>query len=512
MNLLTEPVISVDSNEKLSLPAVLAAMARDEVRQFPALRPHQRPAWHMFLTQLAALAAWTSKRSQVPRDADDWADLLRALTPGYADDAPWCLVVENRRLPGFLQPSDPGGLKWTSVSTPDSLDILITARNHDVKQSVARRSTAEDWVFALVSLQTSAGYDGQGNYGIARMNGGSSSRPMLGLAPAAGQDHRVDPSRWWFRDLQQLLIQRKSAAGAEFGRVGGHALLWCLDWAEGGQLDLRTLDPWFIEVSRRVRLGQTNAGIAAERANSRRSRVDAKIYNGCVGDPWAPVHRTKGKSLTLGGGDFNYRRLKDLMFGGDWEVPALARLGKTEQADNRLLVAEAFARGNSKTEGFRSRVVHVPAGAVRMLRSPAVADLSRQLMVEIGEFDEALRNGLALLAAGGERERVDKAQYALSHPARNRFDRVADDLFFPHLWRRLSACDSGSPEAEDQAAQEFRLQLFDAARVEIEAAMPGIPCASITRPKAEVRCRRAFYARIHKLLPHVNTTKPDKVE
>ena len=509
MNLLTESVVSIDRDEKLSLPAVLAAMGRDEVRRFPGLRPHQRPAWHMFLTQLAALAVWTSRRSEVPDDANEWRDLLRGLTPEQAGDEPWCLIVEDRGLPAFLQPPDPGGLKWIGVRTPDDLDMLITARNHDVKQSMARESSAEDWLFALVSLQTSSGFDGRGNYGIARMNGGSSSRPMLGLAPATGQDHRVDPSQWWIRDVRRLLEQRQSGAGAEFGALGGPALLWCLDWVEGDQIDLRTLDPWFIEVSRRVRLHETTGGVAGERANSKTTRVDAKSFKGHVGDPWAPIHRTEGKSLTLGSGDFHYRRMKELMFGGDWAIPALAKLGESERADDRLLVAEAFARGNSKTEGFRSRVIHVPASAVPLLRSPAVAELSGRLMAEIAEFDVALRNALALLAAGGEWERIDKTHYAVSRAARQRFDRMADNLFFPHLWQRLAVHELGSATAEDEAADAFRQRLFDAAKIELETAMPGIPCASITRPKAEARCRRRFHATLHKLLPHQTTTTTD---
>ena len=36
-----------------SLPELMAAMAADTVRDFPALRPHQRHPWHAFLVQLA---------------------------------------------------------------------------------------------------------------------------------------------------------------------------------------------------------------------------------------------------------------------------------------------------------------------------------------------------------------------------------------------------------------------------------------------------------------------------
>ena len=68
MNLLTDPLIAVSNGEQKSLPGLFSAMVRGEVQGFPAMRPHQRPAWQMFLVQLAALAAWKA----------GWADL-----PGY---------------------------------------------------------------------------------------------------------------------------------------------------------------------------------------------------------------------------------------------------------------------------------------------------------------------------------------------------------------------------------------------------------------------------------------------
>ena len=386
MNLLTNDVISASTAQRLTLPGLLAAMARGEVARFPALRPHQRPAWHMFLVQLAALALWGANRQGLPDDPTEWTDLLRRLTPNHPDDAPWCVLVEDEVKPAFLQPPAPTGLKWSPVATPDALDLLITARNHDLKQSVARHVEPQDWLFALISLQTSAGYDGSGNYGIARMNGGSSSRPMLGLVPVHDRTSGLNPSMWWRRDVERLLLERRTGNGLEFGREGGPALLWCLGWPEGSQLDLRTLDPWFIEVCRRVRLVGAGQRLSAVKAVSKASRIDAKVYHGYVGDPWAPVHINDRKSLTLGGGDFDYRRLADLLFSGDWDVPLLARLGANETAVDSVLVAEALSRGNSKTVGFKSRIVPVPDSAVRLFRSGAAGKLSSLQLNEIKGF------------------------------------------------------------------------------------------------------------------------------
>lgn len=135
----------------------------------------------MFRVQLAALALDRSGLSEPPREEAAWRDLLLTLTDGAAE--PWTLVEADRGRPAFLQPPDPGGLKWELVPTPDALDLLITSKNHDLKAAQAVRAMPEDWIYALVSLQTSEGYGGRGNFGIARMNGGSSSRAMLGSPP-----------------------------------------------------------------------------------------------------------------------------------------------------------------------------------------------------------------------------------------------------------------------------------------------------------------------------------------
>ncbi len=500
MNLTTDPVLTLAGGEKVTLPALFAAMARGEVRGFPALRPHQRPAWHMFLVQLGALSLWTAGRDRLPDDAASWTADLRKLTPDYPDDAPWSLFIEERNKPAFLQPPDPGGLKWNTVETPDALDLLITARNHDLKQTVAKQATTEDWVFALVSLQTSAGYDGRGNCGIARMNGGSSSRPMLGLTPARDGDLSLDPSAWWARDVGRLVTARKSGKPGLVGRVGGPALLWCFDWPEGHQLDFRELDPWFVEVCRRVRLMNTKGAVSAQRSTSKTARIDAKAFKGNVGDPWAPVHKTEEKSLTLGGGDFDYKRLCELMFSGDWAVPLLAQHGGDETGD-MLLVAEALSRGNSKTEGFKSRVVQVPGKVVRFFSTETAASLSKAQLVEITGFDAALRYAIALAAAGGDRDGVKRDHFKRAAPASKRFDRTADRLFFPSLWRRVEARALTDPDAEETAKIQFLKDLFEAATAELESALPAIPCPTIQRPRAEARAWRAFGSRVGKEYP-----------
>lgn len=494
MNLLADPMISVAHGRRLSLPGLLAAMARGEVEGFPGLRPHQRPAWHMFLVQLAALALSRSELDELPASSDEWMKALRLLTPSHEDDAPWTLVVADQRKPAFLQPPVPDQpLKWSAVDTPDALDMLITSRNHDLKQEIAHEASAEDWAFALVSLQTTEGYGGRGHQGIARMNGGHSSRPMLGLAPARAGDTSVDPSAWWARDVRRLLLARRRGDTDILGVLGGPALLWCLEWPEGQELDLTTLDPLFIEACRRVRLAKSGTSIVGRRSTSTSPRVAAKVHRGNVGDPWAPVHQS-GKCLTLSGGEFDYARLTDLMFSGEWAVPFLARAGEDEH-DDMLIVAEAFSRGNGKTEGFKSRVVPAPGRAVRMLGSPTATKLALDQVKEIKAVDRALRYALALAAANGVQADIKRSHYAFSKPASKRFVRAADQAFFPSLWRRFDAT-SQDGSSRFGAKVDFLKRLKTAAEDALEATLPTVPCPTVHRMRTDIRARRVFMGRL----------------
>ena len=503
MNLLTDEVLTVTTRdggagEAASLPSLLAGMARGEVAAFPAMRPHQRPAWHMFLVQLGALAMWTARQSDLPTQPGAWADMLRTLTPDHADDAPWRLVGLEATKPAFMQPPVPcgqngKGLKWSPVETPDALDLLITSRNHDLKAAVAKNASAEDWMFALVSLQTTEGWGGRKKYGIARMNGGHSSRPMLRLAAAGERDLSIDPSASWARDVRRLLKDRTESPTVLLGNVGGPALLWCLAWPEGEQLELRKLDPWFIEVCRRVRLSQlaqSGTQLTARSSTSIAGRVDGKAFNGNVGDPWAPVAKRSGKSLTLAGRSFTYGLLHELLYSGNWQVPLLAQASAEDPSD-LALVAEAISRGPNKTEGFKSRIVPVPRSVRRLFSSEMARELAAAQMEEINGVNKALKYAVARGAAHGAHESLTKGHYGFAKPATDRLDISADRLFFPSLWERVAAANRGESERHD-AKVSFLRKLKDAGDAALEDALAAVPRRPVYKVRALVRARSAF--------------------
>lgn len=191
-SLLTKKLISVRGREgagQADIAELLALLASDDVVALPALRPHQRYPLHCFLAQVGAMALLAGGEHEPPQDAGLWRELLRSLTPGFPGGEPWSLVVDDLAKPAFLQPPVPEG-SWEALrkveTTPDALDMLVTAKNHDLKAARLHRADSEHWFFALLTLQTWEGFLGSGNYGISRMNGGFASRPFVGPAPAGG--------------------------------------------------------------------------------------------------------------------------------------------------------------------------------------------------------------------------------------------------------------------------------------------------------------------------------------
>lgn len=500
--LLLQPLITVSPSANLTLPGTLAALARDEIESFTALRSHQAPAWHMFMVQLAALALHKAEREDIPGREDEWLTLLRGLTPDYPGDEPWCMVVDDWSKPAFLQPAVHEGVKLgNEVETADGLDLLITSRNHDLKQMIAREGSAQDWLYALVSLQTGEGYGGAGNQGIVRMNGGSSSRAMVSLAPlATAKALAVRPGAWFCRDLRVLLETRdRVLENTQIDYADdGIALTWLKPWAEGDQLQLKDLDIWFIEVCRRVRLLNRGGRMTAVKGTSRETRIAAKMQKGNLGDPWAPIHKTEGKSLTIGDeGDFDYRMLTRLLFSGEWTLPLLAARASFEGPDTPLaIVARALARGNSKTGGFRSRII--PLENRQVMGSwgaphsqETLRKIAREQTETIDLFSKALAYALVLAAASGESERINRDSYQLTTSARAALDRFADMIFFEHLWRRfeVEALDEAARKAE---ALAFASRLWERTQAIFEQFLPDMPFHSLYRLRAEVRARRAL--------------------
>lgn len=515
LNLLSTPLIRIQGERRLTLPGLLAALSADQVDDFPALRPHQVPAWHMFLVQLAALALHGADRTDPPNDEQVWSELLRGLTSEFPGDEPWCLIVDDWTRPAFLQPPVPEGLLLKNDAlTPDALDLLNTAKNHDLKRDIATVAEPDDWLFALISGQTGGGQFGRGNFGIVRMNSGFSSRVMFGLAPlpTGGTKLHIRPGLWFSRDLRAVLSSRDAQLAQfqllEFQLNGGIGLTWIPAWENDQQLAIRQLNPWFIEVCRRIRLIKNEGKLAAKKGNSTQRRIQGEHLKGALADPWAPIHKMESKSLSIGEGQFDYRQMVKLLYLGDWDLPILARPTSTDAHDDFLLVAAALSRTN-KTFGFQWRATPFPLPAVRSMGSAIgraqAQEIVKSQIKDIDQVHEELRASLVIVAAGGDPNRAKekkrkKEHYRIAANAQKRLDRKMDEIFFEHLWARLDEPSHGDT-TPGTGEQNFLALLVRYAESIFESELPTIPCPSIYRLRAEARARQRFRTRLRALFP-----------
>ncbi|MBK1723858.1 type I-E CRISPR-associated protein Cse1/CasA [Thiocystis violacea] len=406
-SLLDEPLIGArlaadGSRVHLSLPALLVALADDRIRDFPALRPHQRHPWHAFLVQLAAMALHQAGQTAPFTDEAAWKAALLALTPDDLDGAAWCVITPPER-PALMQaPVPEGTLKaWKNqINAPDELDMLVTSKNHDLKAARMRRCTPEDWLLALISLQTQEGFLGAGNYGISRMNGGFASRPALGAVPLGGWGKR------WARDVRRLLSCRAEIAqDMALCEQGGIGLVWLRSWNGTDSLAFAALDPFYIEICRRIRLVESPNGIAAVATGSKAPRIEAKSRNGVTGDAWMPIEIGAGKALTITGKGFDYKLSSELLFGQKFRSPIAQELIAEDGAQGIVMLARGVTRGQGKTEGYHERRIPIsPKIRAFMIqkKTDGVAKIAEERVSDISKIRGVLWTALATLFENGE--------------------------------------------------------------------------------------------------------------
>ena len=101
LNILTEPLMRMTTpkgSPKSSLPEIYAALMADQVESFPALRSHQRHAWHAFLVQLGAMALHRAGLSPPP-PAAFWRLMAAAeLLDNPAQERAWELILHGIAL------------------------------------------------------------------------------------------------------------------------------------------------------------------------------------------------------------------------------------------------------------------------------------------------------------------------------------------------------------------------------------------------------------------------------
>lgn len=488
-DLLDDPILGIEddvgSRKRVTLPGLLARLSQDVPTTLTALQAHQQHAVHAFFVQLAAIALSRAGERGIEHDEATWKRLLlKAAEHDGAGPEAFTLIVGDLSKPAFLQPPVPEGklsaLKNEHERPSGDLDVLITAKNHDVKIDRVDKPTVEHWIFALLTLQTMQGFLGAGNYGIARMNGGFSSRPCVAFAPSLSEADRFR------RDLRLLLEKRDALIeNFGFGQRGSLGLVWCKPWDGKSSLGFDELDPFFIEICRRIRLTVAKDGtIVAYRGTSKTARIDAKDANGNTGDPWNLVSRKDGKALTMPEAGFTYDRVQDFFF-GDWQ-PGVA--GEMQAKADSIWLGQVLVRGQGKTGGYHERLVPVPRKVRGRFANPIErAKLGERSKQWIGFASTArlriLKPALLTLLQGApEQLKFDdnRVDYHLQ-----RLDQAIDDEFFQLLFEHADK------EAEE-ADIVFQKRLVDLARAQLEEASQSLPVPNARRWRARAHAQRVF--------------------
>ena len=503
-NLLRDKIIRVQiysqSIENLSLPQVYDALARDEIKSFVGLRPHQSHAWHAFLAQLAVIALNIAYSYKVPNQLDDvdWYNALRKLTTAYKDDEPWNLVVDDLTSPAFMQtPCTSGVAEFNKdILYPDDLDLLVTSKNHVVKQGTAIRYSIDDWVYALINLQTMAPYSGRGNQRIARMNGSYSSRPCLGLAPIKG-----GLGAYLFHDINQMISNRNQVI-EKFHEYylpqNGKSLLWLEPWNGSDQLSLVGLDPYFIEVCRRIRLfGVSTSSIRAKRASSKKCRIAADHSKGNLGDHWTPINLKDGSSLSIKRETLHYQKLSKILIGNTFLSPNAMKPPEGENGPWRVII-RGMAGGQGKTDGYHERtdllLSHETCKNI-LLPNPQKDDLgllSKKQLEEISGIESALKKGIAIAASG--KTDLKKQDWQRASPFIDRFHNRVDSIFFWYLDKRFNA----PTEHQQKIRGEFGVRLIQIAREIFQFAIHVVRSPLSGRHRARALAKMIFEAQLRK--------------
>ena len=466
-----------------TLPEIFVAMAKDQVQDFPVLRTHQRHAWHAFLVQLAAIALHRSAQVEPYETEQEWSAALLALTPNDADGAAWCLVSPVNR-PAFLQAPVLAGLdaKWEIKTTADQIDIIKVSKNHDLKAQRMIRASVEDWIYALVSLQTQTPGDSGSYKESSRMDGGWGRRPGIGIVPPGGYGAR------WLRDLKILLSERNAISEKYSFNQHGVSLAWLVPWdgAEKSMLSVTELDPFYIEVTRRIRMICELNVLAAKTTTTPNSRI-RPFAGGLTGDIWSPIGSDKDgpKVITIRPSGLNYRTAVRLLVPGDFEFSPAMKLQRSDPTVGLSLHMESVAWGPKNTNaGYHSRDVRIGKKLAAMLavmkknETDALAAISKSRVEQIDGVGWMLKQALMVLFTSDSDSRSDTVKERANRFYQP-FDAKCDSNFFPELIEEFEADDR-----EDVRTKWLR-KLADRAERVLNAAFAAGPRSGQLRYRAQ---------------------------
>jgi CRISPR system Cascade subunit CasA len=484
MNLLFDPVFTVSTGggqRQVALPTVYHLLSSDQVEGFSKLQAHQRQGWHSFLAQLGAIAA--EEAGKIPTRESEWRAALDAL----ACEEAWQLETESLKKPAFMQPPVPEDtLEDFDEIHVGKYDVPVLSKNHALKGERMQAPRPEHWAYMLVNVQTMESSWGRGKYPTSRVNGGYAARSFFGLTPSL----RLGP--WIMRDIE-VLHDNVDVIADRYGYEGNVTpLLWTRSWNGEQQFKITSLHPLYIDCARRIRKGDDGW----QQTGTSGTRVSG-VANGQTGDPWAPVNEAENKVLNPQRSHFQYRRLAQILFGGEYRRPI-----SFSDTTEGFVVCRAITPSETNREFHLQRIIPFSNASAEGFfeEDSAVAKEAERRVDRAGDAAGILANALYLLLRDDdahEQNRGEEQQRVADLSERQRqldaFHSRIDDQFFDRLF------DAGSMSDEERYIFWDEV-LLDALKTQLEEALDL--CPSKDQWKRLARTRSIAWARMRETLPY----------
>lgn len=293
--------------------------------------------------------------------------------------------------------------------------------------------------------------------------------------------------------------------------------MWLVPWngSEASSLPFPSLDPFFIEICRRIRLAIHSQRIHARRtsSNMRVVKAHADALKGQTGDLWTPidvrdVKKTKAFGMSEIG--FGYQKMAQLAFGSEYKRPPAQRLHADDPAAGLTLLARAIAGGQSETSGYYERRIPIPP-KMRLLMKGNIgqlAKLSSKRFVAIAGASKCLKLALIILFDGGQlREKHWKAPKGVEEKGKRftkPFEQTEDARFFDDLNIEIESEDS------EDVFSHWLLSMTKRGEMVLQAAFDAGPQSGEQRYRARSAALDKYRALVKNEFPTLAQSIADK--
>ena len=267
-----------------------------------------------------------------------------------------------------------------------------------------------------------------------------------------------------------------------------------MSWDGVHSLNFESLDPFYIEVCRRVRLEEADGHWVARVIGSKAARITSDTLNGQTGDAWTPLDKVEAKALAVPAGGFGYKLATELAFGQKYEPAPASLLRADDGHQDVVLLAQGVTRGKGKTEGYHERRIPVSRRMVGMMRSgqtDQLAKLARERIEAIDAVGEVLWGALCALLQNAQKGKA-KTPVGITERA-NRFAKLfeadADARFFADLALEIEA---STPDESQQVRAAWLLDLEARAEAILRAAFSAGPRSAQRRYQAQAAALGRF--------------------